>query len=142
MAIATDIKKLTEDIAAALETRKKDIDSMAADTRKMLSDSEGSRIKDFKSLKKEIDADVRRIEADVNVMRSEAGAMLDSLHKESKAREKVIAGFLGEVKADMKEAANAWSRMHAQTFSHGKTAKSKSGFGRRHKAASAIAEGE
>jgi len=147
MAIAADMKRLTEDITESFNARVSDIATLVENTHKMLSDSESGRMRDFKSLHKEIRTGLKE-------RRSEVGSMLNSFQKWNAdtakaqrnflkrnrvAREKEVAGFLGEVRADLRDAANTWNRMHAD-ISRGK--KGNSGAGKKQKTRKAGKESE
>jgi len=120
MAIAADMKRLAEDITESFNTRVSDIATLVENTHQMLSDFEGHRIKDFKSLHKEIRTGLKERQSEVGSMLGSfrkwnvetAKALKSMLKRNRVAREKEVAGFLGEVRADMKDASNTWNRMH------------------------------
>ncbi len=119
MPITADMKRLAEDIEGSFDARVSDIAGLKENIHRMLPELERSRMEDFKSLQKEIAAGVKE-------MQSEVGSMIDSFHKwnvdtakslsnmlkeDRVAREKEVAGFLGEIGADLRDASDTWNRL-------------------------------
>ncbi|MDA8388665.1 MAG: hypothetical protein M0Z58_08410 [Nitrospiraceae bacterium] len=126
MAIAADIKRLTEDITSSHDARTGGINSLVENTHRMLADSERRRIMDFKTLHNGITAGVRQTHSEVASMLGSfrewnvrtAQDLKKTLERDIAGIKSDVAGikrdaagFLGGTRADLREASKAWNRM-------------------------------